>query len=175
MKSLKAPLAGLWLILLAIGLNAQRRRDPLSDVEVNQLRDAAQDAPTRLKLFVDFARDRGTKVAQANGDAKLKDRAGQVHDRLQDFLDVYDELNDNLDNFEKRGEDLRKPLGPVIAADSEFLVTLRAVKQSAEANPGEARQYEFLLTNTLETLQSSAQDHREMLAEQQAAAKRRKK
>jgi hypothetical protein len=35
-------------------------------------------------------------------------------------------------------------------------------------------QYEFVLTNALETVNTSAEDHRKLLAEQQEAAKHKK-
>jgi hypothetical protein len=163
------------LLALTTATVAQRRRDPLTEPEVDQLRDAAIDAQTRLKLYVDFARDRLTKVEQANSETKMKDRPAQVHDRLQDFLDVYDELNDNVDNFEKRGDDLRKPLKLVIEADGEFRTRLQAVKQAADLNSEDAKAYEFLLSDVMDTVQASLKDHREMLTEQQAAAKSKKK
>ena len=42
--------SALTLLLLAQG-QADRRRDPLTDAEVDQLRDTAQDGDLRLKLL----------------------------------------------------------------------------------------------------------------------------
>ena len=71
-------------------LYAQRRRDPLNPLEIDQLRDAMLDPDTRLKLYVEFSRDRMTKLEQMRSDPKTKDRASQTHDMLEDFLAVYD-------------------------------------------------------------------------------------
>jgi hypothetical protein len=168
--------AGVMVLIagVVLGSSAQRRRDPLTDAEVDQLRDAAQDAQTRMKLFVDFARDRMNKLEQAASDPKAKDRASQIHDRLQDFLDVYDELNDNLDNFEKRGDDLRKPLKVVLDADTQFQQRLRALRDSLESHPEDTKDYEFLLGNATDTVQNSLQDHHEMQKEQEAAKHQKK-
>jgi len=38
----------------------------------------------------------------------------------------------------------------------------------------EAKRYEFILTNVLETLDTSVEDHRKLMAEQQEAAKHKK-
>jgi len=162
------------LLLLSAGW-ADRRRDPLNQSEIDQLRDAAQDPEQRLKLFVTFARTRLTALEQARSDPKTTDRAQKTHDELQDFIDIYDELNDNLDTFVARKADLRKPLKLVIQADTEFQARLRAVKSASDSRTPEASQYEFLLTTALDTVDSSVEDHRQLLAEQEEAAKHRKK
>jgi hypothetical protein len=154
---------------------AQRRRDPLNPLEQDQLRDAAQEPSERLKLYIQFARTRLTSLEQTRADPKLTDRGQQTRDRLQDFLDVYDELNDNLDTFVERKADLRKPLKAVIEADTEFQAKLRALKSGAGANKDEAKQYDFLLTSVLETIDSSVQDHRQLLSEEEETFKHKKK
>ena len=102
------------IFLLATTSWADRRRDPLTDAEIAQLRDAAQDPDIRIKLFVSFARTRLNTLDQVRSDPKTPDRAQKTHDALQDFLDIYDELDDNLDTFVARKTDLRKPLQVVI-------------------------------------------------------------
>jgi hypothetical protein len=154
---------------------AQRRRDPLNPLEEDQLRDAAQEPAERLKLYIVFARTRLTSLEQMRADPKVTDRAQQTRDRLQNFLDVYDELNDNLDTFVERKVDLRKPLKAVIEADTEFQAKLRALKSSVDANKDESKQYDFLLTNVLDAVDGGVQDHRQLLNEQEEAAKHKKK
>ena len=91
------------LVALAPGsstLLAQRRRDPLNSLEIDQLRDTMLDPEERLKLFVQFSRDRMTKLEQMRANPKTTERARQTHDMLEDFLGVYDELNDNIDMYE---------------------------------------------------------------------------
>jgi hypothetical protein len=162
----------LWLLSTAC---AQHRRDPLNPLEQDQLRDAAQEPSERLKLYIQFSRTRLTSLEQVRADPKITDRAQQTRDRLQDFLDVYDELNDNLDTFVERKADLRKPLKTLIEADTEFQARLRALKSSVDANKDEAKQYDFLLTSVMETVDGSVQDHRQLLGEQEEAFKHKKK
>jgi len=162
-------------LLLLSTAPAQRRRDPLNSRETDQLRDAAQDPDLRLKLFIQFARARLSAIEQMRADPKVTDRAQQTHGRLQGFLDVYDELNDNLDTFVDRKADLRKALKGVIEADTEFQAKLRALKASIESSKEETKQYDFLLSNALDAVDGSAQDHRQLLSEQEEAAKRKKK
>src|ERR1700677_3741043 len=152
----------------------QTRRDPLNPNEQDQLRDAAQDPTERLKLYIVFARTRLTALEQVRADPKITDRTQQTRDTLQDFLDVYDELNDNIDTFVERKADLRKPLKAIIEADTEFQAKLRTLKSSAAASKDEAK-YDFLLSKLLDTVDGGVQDHRELLSEQEEAAKHKKK
>jgi hypothetical protein len=161
--------------LMLLSSAADRRRDPLTDAEILELRDAAQDPESRLRLFVTFARTRLTTMEQARSDPKTTDRAQKTHDALQDFLDIYDELNDNLDTFVKRKADLRKPLPMIIQSDGEFESRLRALKTSVDNHSTDASEYEFLLTSALDTVETSIPDHKELLEEQQEDAKHNKK
>ncbi len=104
-------------------------------------------------------------------DPKTKDRPQQTHDKLDDFLLIYDELNDNIDTYVDRKDDIRKPLKVIIDADTEFQAKLRALKDAADVSPEETKRYEFILTNALDTLDTSVEDHRKLLAEQEEAAK----
>jgi hypothetical protein len=165
---------GLGCVLLAAAAIAQTHHDPLNSTEIDELRDTALEPDKRLKLYVQFARARLDNMEQARTDPKVTNRGQMLHDRLQDFLDVYDELTNNVDNFANRKSDLRKPLKFVIDADTEFDAKLRALRDAANVPKEEASKYEFVLTNALEALESSTQDHRDLLAEQEEAFKHKK-
>ena len=162
------------LLLLSL-VWGQFRPEPLNPKEIDLLRDAAQQPAQRLKLYVEFARTRLVSLEEMRADPKTKDRAQQTHDKLENFLAVYDELNDNIDTFVERKEDLRKPLKMVIEADTEFQAKLRALANARDSNPSEAEHYQFLLDNVVETVDASVQDHRQLLNEQEEAAKHKKK
>jgi len=163
----------LWLAVIAAA--QQHHRDPLSDLEIDKLRDAAQLPEVRLKLYVEFARARLEKLQQVRADTKAADREQQTRDALQDFLDLYDELDTNVDTFADRKDDLRKALKPVIEADTEFGSKLRVFKSSLANTPKDAESYAFLLGSALDTVDSGAKDHRDLLAEQEEAFKHKKK
>jgi len=167
-----------WLaIVLLVGVTAlwaQHRRDPLTQSEIDQVRDTSWEPKLRLPLYVQFARARLVKLEELRTDPKTKDRAKQTHDLLDDFQLLYDELNDNIDTYVDRRDDIRKPLKTVIEADTEFQSKLRAVKDAAGVSPQEAAQYEFVLTNAIETIDTASEDHRKLLAEQEEQAKHKK-
>jgi hypothetical protein len=164
------------VIFLAAGTLAvaQRHRDPLTQPEIDQIRDASWEPKERLKLYVEFARTRLVKLEQMRSDPKTKDRARQTHDLLDDFQLLYDELNDNIDTYMDRKDDIRKPLKMIIEADTDFQSKLRALKDAAGVTPEEASVYEFVLSNALETVDTSADDHRKLLEDQEEAAKHKR-
>jgi hypothetical protein len=163
------------LLLLTMVATAQRHHDPFTSAEIDEIRDASWEPQQRLALYLKFAKARLVSLEQMRSDPKTTNRARQTHDRLDDFLLIYDELNDNIDTYVDRKNDIRKPLKLIIDADTEFEAKLRALKDAADVPPEEAKQYEFVLTNTLDTLDSSAEDHRKVLEEQEEASKHKKK
>jgi len=162
------------ILLLPTVLLAQRHRDPLSQAEIDQVRDTSWEPKMRLPLYVQFARTRLDKLDQVRNDPKIKDHARQTHDLLDDFQLLYDELNDNIDTYVDRHDDIRKPLKGIIEADTEFQAKLRGLKDAANVSPADAQQYEFVLNNVIETVDSSAEDHRKLLTEQDEQAKHKK-
>ena len=163
------------LCMAAMSAPAQRRRDPLTQPEIDQIRDASWEPQQRLGLYVKFARARLVALEQMRGDPKTKNRPRQTHDGLDDFLLIYDELNDNIDTYVDRKDDIRKPLKVIIDADTEFQAKLRALKDAADVPLEEAKQYEFVLSNALDTVDTASEDHRKLLVEQEAAKHTKKK
>src|SRR5271169_5025473 len=153
------------LLSMAAAAAAQRHRDPFTQPEIDQIRDASWEPQQRLSLYIKFARARLVALEQMRSDPKTKDRPQQTHDKLDDFLLIYDELNDNIDTYIDRKNDIRKPLKVIIDADTEFQAKLRALKDAADVPTEEAKAYEFVLTNALDTVDGSAEDHRKILAE----------
>ena len=166
---------GLILLLgMPLASAAQRHRDPLTQAEINQVRDTSWEPKLRLPLYVDFARARLVKLDEMRNDPKTKDRGKQTHDLLDDFQLLYDELNDNIETYVDRRDDIRKPLRVIIEADTEFQSKLRALKDAAGVTPAETQQYEFVLTNAIEVVDSSVDDHRKLLSDQESLAKQKK-
>lgn len=153
---------------------AQKHRDPLTPSEIDQIRDASWEPKDRLALYLQFARARLAKLEEMRSDPKTTDRPRQTHDLLDAFQLLYDELNDNIDAYINRKDDIRKPLKLVIDADTEFQAKLRALKDAADVKPAEYREYEFVLTNAIDTIDTSVDDHRKLLADQEDAAKHKK-
>jgi hypothetical protein len=148
------------------------RRDPLTTKEVDELRDNAQNADKRIALLIKFTKARMLAIQQVLSDPKLQDRPQQIHDLLDDFNYLNDELDDNLDMYTRHGDDFRKALKLAIEAYSDWQVKLRALKQNS--TPADLKQYGFVLDTAIESVNSGADTTRELLAEQEQAAKEKK-
>jgi hypothetical protein len=162
------------ILTVASAAHAQRHRDPLTQAEIDQVRDASWEPQQRLGLYVKFARARLVAMEQMRNDPKSKDRAAQTHDLLDSFLLIYDELNDNIDTYLDRKDDIRKPMKTVIDADTEFDAKLRALKDAAGIPPEESKVFEFVLSNALDTVDNSTEDHRKVLADLEEAKRKKK-
>lgn len=168
-------------MMLATMATAQARRDPLTEAEVDQLREVTQEPDKRIKLLVKFARARMLAIDQLRADPKLASTRGkQLHGLLEDFDKVADELDRNLDMYSRQKSDLRKPLKEVIEAYTEWQLKLRAIKQTDLADAkvaAEMKEIEFPLDSAIETVNAGLDTARELMDEQNQrieAAKKKK-
>lgn len=144
---------------------AQRNRDPLNAREIDDLREAAQDPPQRMKLLVSYAKARMNMIEHMRSDPKLAGENGEeIRKLLQDVATLIDEVDDNLDMYNERTEDLRKPLKTVIEMDTDFQLKLRTMKETSSA--AELRNFGIELENTTDSVNESADSARAMLADQ---------
>jgi hypothetical protein len=186
-----ALLAGLALVPCAATAG---KHDPLTSDEIDQLREVALDPESRLKLFADFARLRFTAIETARmpnkpdaakpgtpkpGTAKPgagKPDAGNprsLHDLMEDFLAVYDELDENISMYEDRQADLRKAMKVVLLADNEFHARLEGLRHNL--TPEERADCDFVLSSIVEAVTTGTADHKKLLEEQVASFKNKKK
>ena len=165
--------------LVAASYAGKLRRDPLNDLETDELREVAQEPIKRLKLYIKYAGARMTAIDQMRSDPKLAaDRGRQIHDLLEDFTNIVDELDDNVDMYHECGADLRKPLKEVIEADSDWQLRLRTLKEAPASDPNaakEAKDYYFVLESSIDSVNESADNARKVLAEQNVTFAERKK
>ncbi len=110
---------------------AQAGEDVLSQKEVDQLRDAAFSPNDRIQVFIQILTTREqqmkTLLAKRRGHT---DFAGEMHDVVDQFGAIADELNDNLDEYTKQHRDVRKALPKLIEATDHWTATLRAPEEN---------------------------------------------
>jgi len=167
-------LAGLVLLACSMPQYAvAQRRDPLTDAEVDQMREAADYPNKRLALMVGFARTRLLTIEQLRADKQApKDRPKQIHDLLQDFTSLLDEVGDNVEVYASHKTDMRKGLSVLIGATSEWQLKLRNLKEQSPAD--ELDQYSFVLVSATEAVKDTADDARTQLQTQNELAKDKK-
>ena len=152
---------------------ATQRSDPLNAKEIDEMREAADYPDKRLELMTGFARARIAAIEQLRADPKsAKDRPPQIHDLLQDFTSLLDEIDDNIDTYASHKTDMRKGLKLVIEADSEWRLQLRKLKE--QSPPEELDQYSFVLTNAIEAVKDTGDSARKELQDQNELAKSKK-
>lgn len=167
-----------WVLLAALMfapcVASARRHDPLTSDEIDQLREVALEPEKRLKLLADFARLRLTAIEDTRTPKKpAAENPRSLHDLMQDFLEVYDELDDNIGMYEDRQSDLRKALKPVLLADNEFHARLEGLQHNL--TPQERTECDFVLSSIVEAVASGTAEHKKLLAEQEVSFKDKKK
>ena len=150
-----------------------KNRDPLTPQEVDQMRDTADFPSKRLELMIGFARARMKSISDLRAATKIPpDRPQQIHELLQDFVTLLDEIDDNIDMYGSHKADMRKGLTLLIEADSEWQLQLRQLQEQSPSE--ELQQYSFVLTTAKDGVKDSAQGARETLEEQNKLAAEKK-
>jgi hypothetical protein len=162
-------------LCLAAGNGAAQtqRRDPLNQKEIDQMRESADWPDKRLELMVKFARERMSKIEELEANPKTaKDRPMQIHDLLEDFTSLMDEIEDNVEMYGSHKADMRKGLTLLLEANSEWQLKLRRLKE--QSPPEELDEFSFVLVNAADAVKDMADDTREELQEQNQLAKDKK-
>ena len=155
--------------------HADKKRDPLTDAEVAQIRDTTQEPQKRVLLYVQFAKARMLAIEQVRADNKIKDRGKQIHDLLEDFTTIADELDSNIDMFVRQREDLRKALKVVVESYTDWQLKLRGIKEAENVPATESGAYDFPLESAIESVNSGLDSSRDLLDKQNKEYKDLKK
>lgn len=164
---------GASLLFVFVSCAAAQKRDPLNEKEIDEMRESADWPNKRLETMVKITRARVTAIEALESNGKTaKDRPMQIHDLLEDFTALLDEIEDNIDMYSSHKADMRKGLTLVIEASSEWQLKLRRLKE--QSPPEELDQYSFVLTNATEAVNDVAEDTRKELQQQNELAKDKK-
>jgi chromosome segregation ATPase len=166
----------IFLLLACTAAYADKRRDPLTNDEVSKVRDTSDQPDKRILLYVEFAKARLMAIEQLRADTKLKtDRGKQIHDLLEDFTTIIDELDSNIDMYDRQHQDLRKSLKGVVEAYTDWQLKLRSLKEAAAVSDVEKRTYDFPLDSAIDSVNSELDSARETLEKQNKNAQELKK
>ena len=154
-------------LLVSCGMSvADKHRDPLTAAEVDKIRELTDQPEKRILLYVDFTKARLLAIDQLRADNKIKDRGKQIHDLLEDFTTLSDELDNNIDMFERQHEDLRKALKVVVETYTDWQLKLRSIKEATNVPAEEMHAYDFPLESAIDSVNSGLDDARETLDKQ---------
>jgi hypothetical protein len=119
----------------------------MSDAEVESLRSAAAVPMERLAAFERMLNDRVHSIDTLLAKPHRPAFASDMHDAIAEFSGIADELNDNLDEYDKNMRDVRKALPKLIAATERWATSLRAA--------GEDERYKVVRRIALDTLKDT--------------------
>lgn len=114
------------LLLGAAPARTQARDEVLSQKEVDALRDAAFTPVERIAAFEQFLTDRQKRIQELVAKRRgHTDYGGDMHDVLDQFGQIADELNDNLDEYSRQHRDVRKALPKLLKLTDDWTATLQ--------------------------------------------------
>ncbi len=126
---------GLVLALtLTPGAFAQERQNALSDGEVEKLRDTAYFPPERILAFVAFLNQRATEIDRLSTGKRKPGREEDIHDQMEQFTSIADDLDDNLEDYGNRHKDIRKVLPKLVSALERWSTAIKSPSDHADYN-----------------------------------------
>lgn len=143
---------------LCLQLPAQSPEGTLSESEIDQLRDAAYVPADRIAVFIKLLDARAANLQALVAKPRRPGREEDVHEILQQFASIIDELNDNLDDYGPRHRDLRKQLPKLLAATDRWATALRS--------PADSEVYKVSRSLALEGVQDARDETKKLVEEQ---------
>src|ERR1035441_4344644 len=121
------------VLLCSVAVLAQKeKREPLTEAQVDQIREAGIYPNDRINLYTKFLNEHADTIKGLTNRAKSGARSHRLDGELQDFTALMDELGSNLDVYSDRKADIRKALKVLTDATPRWLGILHAL-------PGESR------------------------------------
>ncbi len=117
------------LLCVAGAARAQDTDGPMSEAEVESLRDSADSPVERIAAFIKILDARQKRIDELVARHRVG-MAEDLHDALDQFGGIADELNDNLDEYRARHRDIRKALPKLLKAVDRWATSLRAPPQN---------------------------------------------
>jgi hypothetical protein len=146
-------------LLCSLPLLAQKqKREPLTEAQVDQIREAGVDPDARIKLYTKFLDEHADVIKSLTNRARGAARSRRLDDELQDFTALMDELDSNLDLYSERKADLRPSLKSLNEATPRWLGILRVLA----GEPG----FELARKEAIESGEDLADEAKRILTEQ---------
>lgn len=159
MRALDTSVLILMSLLCAAPLPAQKQqRQPLTEPEIEQIREAGIDPPERVRLYIKFVDEHVDTVKGLTSRARSGARVLRMDNELQDLTSLMDELGANLDQYGERKADLRKSLKPLTEATQRWLSVLHALP----TEPG----FDLSLKEAIDSGKDLADQATQLLSEQ---------
>jgi hypothetical protein len=160
-------IAGVWMVLAISPIFAQSKKDPLTEQQIEDVREAGDQPLQRIKLFVGYVEERVNGIHSLTTEVGAQNRAVRMHNLLDEFTRLSDDLEDNMDNFNDQHADLRKVLKEIVDKSGQWGTVLN--------QPPPSNQYDFARKSALESNQSVHDAAVQMIADQEKYFAEKKK
>lgn len=125
-------------LLLVVGypaaLHAAQRENALSNAEIEQLRDTNQLPNERIHLFQKFLDERVDTINTLTTRPRRPGREEDIDEAMQQFESIATDLEDNLDDYDRRHGDMRKELPKLLKALDHWTEIINSPKDNAAYN-----------------------------------------
>lgn len=132
----------------------------MSDAEIEELRESAYNPADRILVFIKLLDARATSIQTLIAKPRRPGREEDLHELLQQFASIADELNDNLDDYGSRHRDLRKQLPKLLTATDRWATALRS--------PADSEVYKVARSLALEGVDDAHMETKKLIDEQKA-------
>jgi hypothetical protein len=131
MRPCRSSAFALALLVSTVGVpcaySQKEHHDPLTDAQVEKIREAGIFPNERIKLYTEFLGDHVNTVKSLTNRGRSDARAKRLDGELQDVTSLMDELGSNLDEYSERHADMRGALKTLADESQHWLSTLRAL------------------------------------------------
>src|SRR3984957_5535014 len=148
------------LLALTPPIHAQHSDTSLSEGEIEQLREAAYFPADRVAVFMKLLDERNKAIQDLFAHPRKPGREQDTHDLLEQFTNIADELNDNLDDYGPHHRDIRKALPKLLDATERWSSNLK--------QPPENAAYDLSRKLALEAIRDIREEATQMVEEQKA-------
>jgi hypothetical protein len=160
-------ITGVWMVLAICPLFGQSKKDPLTEQQIEDVREAGDEPLQRIKLFVGYVDERSKGIHDLNADAHAQNKTVRTHNLLDEFTRLSDDLEDNMDNFNDQHADLRKVLKEIVDKSTQWGTVLN--------EPPPSNQYDFARKTAQDANQSVHEAAIQMLADEEKYFAEKKK
>jgi hypothetical protein len=149
----------LFCLLLVQPLLAQKDKpEPLTEAQIEQIREAGIYPNERVKLYTKFVSEHADTIKGLTSRSKSAARARRLDEELQNMTALMDEFGSNLDTFSDRHADIRTSLKLLNEATDHWLSILRALA----GEPG----FDLARKEAIESGEDLADQAKRLLSEQ---------
>jgi len=139
-------------------LGQKDKREPLTETQIEAIREAGINPDERVKLYTKYLDEHAESLKALSKRVHSAARAHRISEELLDFTALMDELGSNLDEYGDRKADLRKSLKALNEAAPRWLEVLHGL----DSEP----YYELALKESFESHKDLAEQSASLLKEQ---------